>query len=182
MWRQKAFVEASRQQRMLLQRLVWVNAGELHLARHLGNAVQDVQRRLYRPAHEQRGGNVVLGPVDHAFDLRPVGNIAEIDQPQRRAGDDQTVEVLVLDILEVTIEVVQMLGRRVLRFAAVDTQQLDINLQRRVGQQAQKLVFRFDLLWHQVEDQHFQRPDFLCFCPRGCHHEDILTAQEIDRR
>ena len=56
---------------------------------------------------------MVLGPVDHALDLWPIGNIAEIDQPQRRAGDDQTIEVLVLDILEVAVEVIQMLGRRV---------------------------------------------------------------------
>lgn len=75
---------------------------------------------------------MVLGPVDHPFDLRPVGNIAEIDQSQRRTGNDQTIEVLVLDVFKVAVEVVQMLGWRVLRFAAIDTQQLDIDLQRRV--------------------------------------------------
>jgi len=58
--------------------------------------------------------------VQHALNLWPVGNIIEINQPQRRAGDNQAVKVIVSDIVEVAVEVVQMLAWRVSRLAAVD--------------------------------------------------------------
>ncbi|MNC63374.1 hypothetical protein D3C75_1134920 [compost metagenome] len=57
---------------------------------------------------------MILGPVNHPFDLWPVGNVTEIDQPQRRPGDNQSVEILILNIFKITVKVIQMLRRRVL--------------------------------------------------------------------
>jgi hypothetical protein len=69
-------------------------------------------------------------PIQHLFDLRPVGDIVKFNQTQRRAGHDQSIEVFTLNIIEVAVEVVQMLRRRVTRLTGIDPQQLNINLQR----------------------------------------------------
>ena len=42
--------------------------------------VQNVQRGLNRPTDEQRRSDVILGPLQHLFDLRPVSNIVKLNQ------------------------------------------------------------------------------------------------------
>jgi hypothetical protein len=56
---------------------------------------------------------VIFRPLQHLFDLRPVGNIVKFNQTQRRAGDDQTVKVLVANIVEVAVEVIQVFTWRI---------------------------------------------------------------------
>ncbi|BAN97280.1 hypothetical protein E05_25140 [Plautia stali symbiont] len=63
---------------------------------------------------------MLFRPVQHPLNLWPVGNIIEINQPQRRTGDNQAVKVIVSDIVEVAVKVVQMLAWRVARLTAVD--------------------------------------------------------------
>lgn len=52
-------------------------------------------------------------PFDHPRDLRPVGDITKIDQAQWGTGDDQTIEILLLNLLKIAIEVVQMFAWRI---------------------------------------------------------------------
>ena len=110
--------------------MMLVNAREFVGASLLRNAVEDIERGLYRPADKQRRGDVIFRPLQHLFDLRPVSDIIKLHQAQRRAGNNQTVKVLFLNIFKVTVEVVQMLCGRVARFTGIDAQQLNIDLQR----------------------------------------------------
>ncbi|KJG00822.1 hypothetical protein UA70_22115 [Raoultella planticola] len=87
---------------------------------------------------------MIFRPLQHLFDLRPVGNIIKFNQPQRGAGDDQAVKVLVANIVEVTVEVIQVFTWRIAGFTRIDAQKLDIKLQRRVRKQAQELILRLD--------------------------------------
>ena len=63
-----------------MQNMVFINAGNLFGAGLLGNAVQNIQRGLNRPTDEQRGGDVILRPLQHLFDLWPVSNIVKLNQ------------------------------------------------------------------------------------------------------
>ncbi|MNJ81588.1 hypothetical protein D3C81_2333750 [compost metagenome] len=65
---------------------------------------------------------MILGPFDHSLDLRPIGDITEVHQAQRSTGHDQPVKVFILDIFKVTVEIIQVLRRRVLRLTAIDAQ------------------------------------------------------------
>lgn len=56
---------------------------------------------------------MILSPIDNPFNLRPIGNIAKINQAQRRSSDDWLIKVLLLNILEITVEIVQVFGRRI---------------------------------------------------------------------
>jgi hypothetical protein len=63
-----------------MQNMVFIDARNLFGAGLLGNAVQNIQRGLNRPTDEQRRGDVILGPLQHLFDLRPVSNIVKFNQ------------------------------------------------------------------------------------------------------
>ncbi len=65
-----------------MKNMVFIDAGNLFGAGLLGNAVQNVQRGLNRPTDEQRRSDVILGPLQYLFDLRPVSNIVKLNQPK----------------------------------------------------------------------------------------------------
>lgn len=67
-----------------MKNMVFIDAGNLFGAGLLGNAVQNVQRGLNRPTDEQRRSDVILGPLQHLFDLRPVSNIVKLNGPKGR--------------------------------------------------------------------------------------------------
>ena len=110
---QERVIETARQQRMWMKNVVFVYARELFSAGLLGDAIKNIQCGLYRPTDKQCGGNVIFCPLQNLFDLRPVGDIVKFNQAERRAGHDQSVEVFTLNVIEVTVEVVQMLRWRV---------------------------------------------------------------------
>ncbi len=61
-------------------------------------------------------------------------------------------------------------------------QKSDIDLQRRVGQCAQKLQLRVLFHWHQIEDADLQWPDILMQRTVLIHHKYILVLQYLLRR
>ena len=67
---QERIIKPARQQRMGMENMVFVYAGELFSAGLLGDAIQNIQCGLYRPTDKQRGRDVIFCPFQHLFDLR----------------------------------------------------------------------------------------------------------------
>lgn len=101
--------------------MMLIDAGNFFCAGLLRNAVQNIECGLYRPTDKKRRGDVIFRPLQHLLDLRPVGNIVKFNQSQRGAGDDQAVKVLVANIVEVTVEVIQVFTWRIAGFTRIDT-------------------------------------------------------------
>ena len=78
--REERIVKTARQQRMRVQDMVFVYAREFFGAGLFRNTVEDIQCSLNRPTDEKRGGDVIFCPLQHLFDLRPVGNVIELHQ------------------------------------------------------------------------------------------------------
>jgi len=70
----------------------------------LRHAVKVMHRRLGTPTDVEAAVHVGLRPVEDPAQLIPVGDLLERQRLHRRAGDDETVEALVPDVLPVTIE------------------------------------------------------------------------------
>ncbi|MNT48016.1 hypothetical protein D3C72_1847760 [compost metagenome] len=156
-----------------------IDPGQLLAVGLLLHAVERLERRLHRPAQEQGGGHMLMGPLDDLDDARPVDHLLELHQPERRPRDDHAVVVVATHLLEVVIEVLQVRLGRVLRLPIVDAQQIHVHLQGRVGEHPHQLDLGLYLLGHQVEDEHPQRTDVLGDGPGFRHHEDVLLPQHF---
>ena len=75
-----------------------------------------------------------------------------------------------------------MLLRHVVSLVCRRLQQLQLNLQRSISQQARQLCLRIDLCRHQVQQQNVQRTDVLGHRPGIRHHEYVFLCQRIYRR
>ena len=123
----------------------------------------------------------VGGPVHDAAELVPVVDVLEIEQLHRRAGDDHAVVATILDLVECGVERLEVLLGDVFGRVAGGLQQLDLDLQRGVGQLAQDLRLGRDLGGHEIEQQHVQRADVLVHGAMLGHHEDVLVFEHFGR-
>ena len=120
---------------------------------------------------------MILGPVDDLAQLVPVVDLLERHLLDRRAGDDQAVVVVVPEVLERVVELDQVILGDVLRLVGRDAHEVDVHLQRRLGDQAQDLGLGLDLLGHEVEDRHAQGADVLLARGLLVQREDGLLVQ-----
>ena len=75
-----------------------------------------------------------------------------------------------------------MIFRCVFGVVALGLDQIDLDLNRGIGQATQDLRFCDDFKWHQVEQRNAQRPDILrCGTVLG-HDENVFTFQHGSRR
>lgn len=58
--------------------------------------------------------------------------------------------------------------------------EIDLKLQRRIGQQSHEVGLCSYLQRHQVENHDFKWTDFLAVSPALVHHKDILMLQQLD--
>ena len=100
----------------------------------------------------------------------------------RRAGDDHAVVVAVLYVGKVAVKGQHVLLGGVPGDVAAGSNQLQLHLQGRVGQQAAELGLRGDFCGHQVQQQNSQRPDVLGDGPPLRHDKDVLLFQRPCRR
>ena len=98
----------------------------------------------------QGGVDVCLRPVHDARELFPVINVVEIEQLDGGARDDEAVEVLVFHVVEGDVERFQVLFGDVFRDVALCTEELHLDLQRRVRELSQDLRLGGDLGGHKV--------------------------------
>ena len=137
------------------------HAEHLALENVLGHAVEVVQRRLGAPADVEAAEHVLLGPLDDAGQFVPVVHLLEGHGLDRRAGDDQPVELLALDLVPGVIEVDQVAFRGVPRSVGTGLQQGHLDLQRGRAGETGDLGLGADLVGHQVQERDFERPDVL---------------------
>ena len=180
--RKEHIVETAENRQFRPQDTVTEHAEHLVRRRILRHAVEVVQRRLSRPADVARRLHIVVRPVEHLLQFRPVRHRLEIHLLQRRTRHDEAVVLLAAHLLKVTVERHHVLHRRVLAGVAPNLHKLDFHLQRRVRQDADKVRLRRNLDRHEVQNRQPQRTDILSVRPRRIHHKDILAFQQFDGR
>ena len=126
--------------------------------------------------------DVRFAPFHNFAQLRPVVHLLEGQVLHRRAGDEQSVELLVLHVGKPLVKRQHVLLRRILGYTARRHDQLQLNLQRGISQHAGKLRFGIHLGGHQIEKQNAQRPDILRQGAGFRHHEDVFTRQGFGSR
>ena len=73
-----------------------------------------------------------------------------------------------------------MLYRCILWSMTLQLHEVNLQLQRRIGEQSHQISFCRDLKWHQVEHTNLQRSDFLTVGTTLIHHENILMLQQLN--
>ena len=150
MRRSEAVVEPAHPGGRRLHDAVFEYAGRLLVELVLLDAVAIEDARLGSPADMQGGVDVRLRPIHDARELFPVIDVVEIEQLDGRACDDEAVEVLVFHVVEGDVERFQVLFGDVFRDVALRTEELHLDLQRRVRELSQDLRLGGDLGGHEV--------------------------------
>jgi len=143
-----------------------------------GNAVMIIKPRLRPPADVEGRINVGLRPLEHLTKLRPVVHLFKGHLLHRCAGNDQPVKPLTLHVVKGLIIPEQVIVVRISGNVRSHLKQLQIDLQRRIGQQPQHLRLRLHLLRHQVQNSDFQRTDILMIRPLLVHDENVFPLQD----
>ncbi len=177
----KAVVQTAHQRAFRLDQAVLKHAGSLARQAVLRDTVVIVEASLRAPADMQGGVHVCARPVHDAAELVPVVNVFKFQQLNRGAGNNQTVKMLVLDVLERAIEGLQMAGRDMRSLVALGAQQVDLDLQRRVGKLAHDLRLGSHLGGHEVQDEHTQGTNVLVKGAELRHHKDVLALEDFGR-
>ena len=166
-------------QKMLVgkQDLVLKDAEHLPRQRVFRNAEMVEQAGLRAPADVQGGGDVLLCPVHDLAQFPPVGDLLKLQLFHRRTGDDEAVELQVLDLVETHVVHRHVLFVGVPRLVCERLEEGHLHLQRRVSKQSKQLGLGRDLGWHQVQDCQPNRPDVLPERPVLTHDEDVLLLQ-----
>ena len=136
-----------------------------------------VQARLRTPADMHGGINVGQAPVHHGGKLLPIVNLFKRHILNRRTGDNHAVEALIPELVEGFVKSLQVSRGDMAADVAGHLHQSDINLQRRVAEQTQKLILRFNLGGHQVDNHDFERTNVLCDSALVRHDKDIFAFQ-----
>ena len=95
----------------------------------------------------------------------------------RRTGDDEAVEILVLNVLKGPVEGNHVLLGGILGLMGGHLNQEELHLQRGIAQQAGQLGFRGDLCGHEIQQADPQGTNLLGFCPGLGHHKDVFPLQ-----
>ena len=126
-------IKAAQQRLLRQQNMVLENTGHF-LGQHvLRNTVVIIQTGLRPPADVQRGMNVRFSPVHDLGQFLPVFDFLKRHGLYRRTGDDKTVIFLVADIVERLVEGEKMILRRIFGMVRFGLDQIDLDLDRRVG-------------------------------------------------
>ena len=121
-------------------------------------------------------------PVKNLLEFIPVRHLLKLHLLQRSTGHNKSVKLLVSHALKSLIEHLHVLHRGVLGSMAAQLHQLELNLQRRVGEQTYQVRLSSNLDGHQVEHHNSQRTDVLTGGAAGIHDKDILPFQDLYRR
>ena len=147
--------------------------------RVLGHAVEVVQHGLPAPADREGRLDVGLGPVEDLGQLLPVGDVLEVEQLDRRAGDDQPVELARARLGEGLVEGGHVLVRGIARAVLGHADEREFDLERRRADDPGDLGFGLDLLRHQVYQPDLERADVLAQRRLLGHHHHALARQHV---
>ena len=104
-------------------------------------------------------------------------NLFERHLLDRRAGDDEAVEFVGLDVVEIAIELVQIDSGGIFGGVTFGGEENGFDLDGRVAEQPEELRFRGFLGGHQVEDGDVQRANVLRQSAALIHDEDVFLGQ-----
>ena len=123
-----------------------------------------------------------LGPLHDFRKLRPVLHLLERKLLDRCAGDDQSIEVFLLHLVQGHVELIEMGGVGMLRLVGRHGHKGDLRLNREVRQHAEDIELRVLLQRHQVQNRDSKRSDLLRLRSLLIHHKDVLVLQDMLRR
>ena len=152
---------------------------ELFGQRALGDAVVIIQRGLGAPADVEGAVHVGAAPLHYAAELGPVVDLLEGHVLHGSPGDDQTVEIAVLDVLEALVELDHVLLGRMRGLVGAGLDQLKLDLERGVRDEPHELGLGLYLGGHQVQYSDLQRSDVLGVRPQAVHDEYILVGKGL---
>ena len=175
----KIVVHAAHQHLLPVHHPVAVDPRELLRQHILVDPMVVVQSGLGSPAQMHRREHVGLGPFEDGFHFRPVLDLFKIHFFNRGPGDDQPVEILVLQIRKGFVEFIEMGGLRVLRFPGFGLHQRDLRLDRKVGQHPQQVQLGRFLQRHQIQDTDAERPNLLGVRPAFVHHKNVFPFENL---
>ena len=118
----------------------------------LWDTVMVIKTGLRAPADVQGGMNVRFRPFHDFNQLVPVLDLLERHQLDRCAGDDKTVVFLVANVVKGLVERQKMILGRVFGVIGLGLNEVDLDLNGRVGQAAQDLRLGHDLERHQIKN------------------------------
>ena len=175
--RHERVVEAAHERGEGLHHIMAEHAEHLLRQLVLRHTVMEVDASLRTPANMEGRVHVRGRPLHDLAQLVPIVYVLEVKQLNRRAGDDHAVKMTVLDLIKRGVEGLQMLSRNVLRLVRRRFQQLNLDLQRSVGQLAQNLGLGDDFRGHEVHQQQLQGTNVLMHCAVFGHNEDVLALE-----
>ena len=109
----EAVVKAADQRALRLHQIMLKHAARLGRQVALLDTVMMVEPCLCTPANMQRRVHVRGGPIHDLAELGPVVDLLERHLLHRRARDDQAVVVDIADVVERTVERLQVAGTHV---------------------------------------------------------------------
>ena len=175
----EAIVKAPHERTFRLEQAMLENARCLFGQAILLDAVVVIQARLRAPADMQRRMHVRTRPVHDATQLIPVVHLFELHELNGGPGNNQAIVMLVFDVLEGAVERLQVSRRHMRCLVALGAQQVNLNLQRRIGELAHKLRLGGDLGGHEVQNQHAQRTNILVESAKLRHDKDVLALENL---
>ena len=134
-----------------------------------------VKSCLRAPADMERRIDVFLAPLHDLRDFVPIRDILELHVFDRRTRDDHAVVFFMADIVKRAVERRQIILRRMRRDIRARINEVNLDLQRRIAEQTQKLRLRNRLDRHQVQNQNMKRTDILLIRTIRIHNENIFT-------
>ena len=174
-------IHAAHDHLLPVEHLLAIDTGELFREQALLDAIMIVEPGLRAPADVEGREDMGLGPLHDFRKLRPVLHLLERKLLDRRTGDNQTVEVLLLHLIQGHIEFIEMRGVGMLRLVGRHGHKGDLCLNREVRQYTKDIKLRILLQRHQVQDGDSKRSDLLRLRSLLIHHEDVLVLQDVLR-
>jgi len=86
-----------------------------------------------------------------------------------------------LDYIKIHVKLLHVLYRSIFGDMAAEFYEIDVDLQRRIAEQAQEVGFRGFLDGHKIQDGNLQRSDVLCIGSRIVNNENVFLLQQLYR-
>ena len=175
-------VEPIGQEAILVLQVLGEHTEDLLGQIHLMHAIPLVQRTHRAPAQVHGGKHVRGRPIENPLELLPVIDLLERHMLHRGARHHKTVVIVVLQRVKRLVELHQVIGRHMRRLVGGGLHEVDLHLQRALGDEPEQLCLGLDLLRHKIQDHQFERADALTLRLGLLQSEDALRIEDISGR
>src|SRR5690606_10538524 len=133
------------------------------------------------PADVQSRGDMCPRPIKNHSNLIPVTHLFELHHLYRRTCNDHTVVKLIFHFIKPSVKHLEVLLGCIFGSMCIQTHKANLDLQRVVGKEPDKVSFRRYFQRHEIQDKHPQWTDVLRIGTQITHHKYILLFQEVNR-